>query len=59
MCLMSLYYLMKEINDTNIQQFEDENHLETIRLWIEEGGQSTLEEFMTLSKLIEKKLLII
>lgn len=50
MCLMSLYYLMKEINDTNIQQFEDENHLETIQLWIKEGGQSTLEEFMTLSK---------
>ncbi|WP_270470146.1 metallophosphoesterase [Faecalibacillus faecis] len=50
MCLISLYYLMKEINDTNIQQFEDENHLEIIRLWIEDGGQPTLEEFMTLSK---------
>lgn len=48
---VNITLLFNERNhDTNIQQFEDENHLEIIRLWIEDGGQPTLEEFMTLSK---------
>lgn len=49
MCLMSLHYLMKETTNNNIEQFENDDHLETIQWWIEDGGQPTLEEFMTLS----------
>ena len=50
MCLLSLKTLLTEITNESIEHFENEDQLQTLQFWLQEGGQTTLDEFMQLSK---------
>ena len=50
MCLLSLKTLLTEITNESIEHFENEDQLQMLQFWLQEGGQTTLDEFMQLSK---------
>lgn len=50
MYLLSLKTLLTEITNESIEHFENEDQLQMLQFWLQEGGQTTLDEFMQLSK---------
>ena len=51
MFLEVLQFLMNEITEESVQELEDhDERLEAMQLWLEDGGKSTLDEFMQLSR---------
>lgn len=46
--LLMLKMLTQEITDDSIKSFEDNNYLEMMKIWLEDGGETTLKEFIQL-----------
>ena len=50
MALVMLKKLSKEITEESISDFEDSENLEMMRSWLEDGGATTLHEFIQLDQ---------